>query len=134
MSCSPRWLTSRYEATQTLPEKFSRMLQKTGLAEKVKGKTVAIKMHVGDGVTYSTIPRSLCASWWTSSPRTAATASSPTTMSTSATPERRGYTESNLGCPVLDDCSYTGKYFYTKQVDYKGLKHVDVAGLIHDAT
>ena len=47
---------SRYEASQTLPAKFSRMLKKTGLAEKVKGKTVAIKMHVGDGITYSTIP------------------------------------------------------------------------------
>ena len=30
---------SRYEASQTLPAKFSRMLKKTGLAEKVKGKT-----------------------------------------------------------------------------------------------
>ncbi len=47
---------SRYEASQTLPAKFSRMLKKTGLADKVKGKTVAIKMHVGDGITYSTIP------------------------------------------------------------------------------
>ena len=47
---------SRYEANQTLPAKFDRLLKKTGLAEKVKGKTVAIKMHVGAGITYSTIP------------------------------------------------------------------------------
>ena len=47
---------ARYEATQTLPAKFSRMLKKSGLAERVKGKTVAIKMHVGEGITYSTIP------------------------------------------------------------------------------
>ena len=32
------------------------MLKKSGLAEKVKGKKVAIKMHVGDDVSYSTIP------------------------------------------------------------------------------
>ena len=44
---------ARYEASQTLPEKFSRMLKKSDLAKKVKGKTVAIKMHVGDGITYS---------------------------------------------------------------------------------
>ena len=27
-----------------------------------------------------------------------------------------------------------GKYFYTKEVNYKTLKHVDIAGLINDAT
>ena len=32
---------SRYEATQTLPAKFSRMLKKSGLAEKVKGNVQA---------------------------------------------------------------------------------------------
>ena len=45
----------------------------------------------------------------------------------------RGYTASTLGCPVLDGCGYFGKYFYTKEVDYKTFHHVDVAGLIHDA-
>ncbi|MBR6808925.1 MAG: 4Fe-4S ferredoxin, partial [Clostridia bacterium] len=47
---------ARYEAGQTLPAKFERMLKQSGLAEKVKGKKVAIKMHIGDDVTYSTIP------------------------------------------------------------------------------
>ena len=47
---------ARYEAAQTLPEKFSRLLKRSDLAEKVKGKQVAIKMHVGSGVSYSTIP------------------------------------------------------------------------------
>ena len=46
---------SRYEASQTLPENLHAYF-KSGLAEKVNGKTVAIKMHVGDGVNYSTIP------------------------------------------------------------------------------
>ena len=47
---------TRYEASQTLPEKFSRLLEKSGLGDKVNGKSVAIKMHVGSGITYSTIP------------------------------------------------------------------------------
>ena len=46
---------SRYEADQTLPAKFERLLKKSGLGEKVKGKKVAIKMHVGSGITFSTI-------------------------------------------------------------------------------
>lgn len=47
---------ARYDEDQTLPAKFGRMLEKSGLAERVKGKTVAIKMHEGDGTGYSTIP------------------------------------------------------------------------------
>ena len=40
---------TRYEASQTLPEKFSRLLEKSGLGDKVNGKSVAIKMHVLPG-------------------------------------------------------------------------------------
>ncbi|HBP38435.1 MAG TPA: 4Fe-4S ferredoxin, partial [Clostridiales bacterium] len=47
--------------------------------------------------------------------------------------ENRGYTEYNLGCPILEACGHLGKYFYTKNVDYKTLQHIDVAGLINDA-
>ena len=47
---------ARYEATQTLPAKCARMLKKSPLGDMVNGKKVAIKMHVGDGITYSTIP------------------------------------------------------------------------------
>jgi uncharacterized Fe-S center protein len=48
-------------------------------------------------------------------------------------PEQRGYTEANFGCPLLDACGYLDKYYYTKTVDFKSFRHVDVAGLIHDA-
>ena len=41
---------ARYEATQTLPAKFGRMLEKSPLGDMVNGKKVAIKMHVGDGI------------------------------------------------------------------------------------
>ena len=34
-------------------------------------------------------------------------------------PHERGYSEAGLGCPVLDDCGYFGKYFYTVEADYK---------------
>ena len=44
--CSHQWHIHVMKRLQTLPEKFARIL-KTGLAEKVNGKTVAIKMHVG---------------------------------------------------------------------------------------
>lgn len=124
---------SKYEASQTLPEKFTRLLQKSGLADKVKDKTVAIKMHVGAGVSYSTIPpvfvRKLVRFVKQSGGRCFITDHGVHHRH----PEERGYTESNLDCPVLDDCGFLNKYYYTKNVDFKSFKHVDIAGLINDA-
>ncbi len=124
---------ARYEATQTLPEKFTRLLKKTGLAEKVKGKTVAIKMHVGDGVGYSTIPPVFVQKLVSFVKKNGGDCFCTDHYLYQRHPENRGYTEMNLGCPLLDDCGHLGKYFYPKDVDYKSFKHVDVAGLIHDA-
>ncbi len=124
---------SRYEASQTLPEKFSRLLNKTGLAEKVKGKTIAIKMHVGDGVSYSTIPPVFVRKLVDFIQGNGGECFITDHYVHHRHPEHRGYSESTLNCPVLDDCGYLSKYYYTKNVDFRSFKHVDVAGLIHDA-
>jgi uncharacterized Fe-S center protein len=47
---------SAYEADQTLPRRLERQLKASGLAKKVKNKKVAIKVHVGSEINYSTIP------------------------------------------------------------------------------
>ncbi|MCJ7472395.1 MAG: 4Fe-4S ferredoxin, partial [Actinobacteria bacterium] len=39
----------------TLPAKFIRMLKSIPLKEMVEGKTVALKMHLGGGLCYTTI-------------------------------------------------------------------------------
>lgn len=124
---------TRYEASQTLPAKFERMLKSSGLGEKVAGKTVAIKMHVGDNITFSTIPpvfvRILVAYIKENGGKCFITDH----YVADRHPENRGYTDGILGCPVIDACGFFGKYFYTKEVDYRSFKHVDIAGHIHDA-
>ncbi|MDR0897510.1 MAG: DUF362 domain-containing protein [Oscillospiraceae bacterium] len=124
---------ARYEATQTLPEKFARLLEKSGLGDKVKGKSVAIKMHVGDGVTYSTIPPVFVQKLVAFVQAHGGECFLTDHYLYERHPEKRGYTEMNMGCPLLDDCGHLGKYYYVKDVDYRTFKHVDVAGLIHDA-
>ena len=124
---------TRYEASQTLPEKFSRLLEKSGLGDKVNGKSVAIKMHVGSGITYSTIPPVFVRKLVDFVHKHGGDCFITDHYVYRRHPEERGYTESNLGCPVLDDCGHLGKYFYTKEVRFKTFQHVDVAGLIHDA-
>ena len=102
---------TRYEASQTLPEKFSRLLEKSGLGDKVNGKSVAIKMHVGSGITYSTIPPVFVRKLVDFVHKHGGDCFITDHYVYRRHPEERGYTESNLGCPVLDDCGHLGKYF-----------------------
>ena len=46
----------RLERDRTLPARFMRLLSRLPIQKRVKGKTVAIKMHVGGELGYSTIP------------------------------------------------------------------------------
>lgn len=124
---------SRYEASETLPEKFSRMLERSGLGARVKGKTVAIKMHVGDKVSYSTIPPIFVRKLVSFVKENGGKCFITDHAVNARHPENRGYTEGILACPVLDDCGFLNKYYYEKPVDFKSFRHVDVAGLIHDA-
>ena len=124
---------SAYEESQTLPAKFERLLEKSGIAEKINGKTVAIKMHVGCGTNYSTIPAVFVKKLVDFVKKSGGKCFVTDHNVYGRNPEARGYTFENLGCPVLDDCGYFGKYFYTKEVDFRSFKHIDIAGLIHDA-
>jgi uncharacterized Fe-S center protein len=45
----------RMDRDCTLPAKFMRLLDRMPIKDRVKGKTVAIKMHIGGGIGYSTI-------------------------------------------------------------------------------
>lgn len=124
---------ARYEAAQTLPAKFDRILERSGLAERVKDKKVAIKMHVGSNLSYSTIPPVFVRKLVSFLDRNGADCFITDHYVRGRHPEERGYSEANLGCPVLEACGHLGKYYYEKTVHYKKLRHIDIAGLIHDA-
>ncbi len=122
-----------YDSDQTLPARFDRLLDQTGLGDVVKGKKVAIKFHVGSNLSFSTISpvfvRKLVAKIKTWGGECFLTDHGVAGRK----PSDRGYTEDILGCPVVDVAGYFGKYFYPVDVDYKTFRHVDVAGHIMDA-
>ncbi len=124
---------ARYDEKLTLPAKFERLLEKSGLSKKICGKKVAIKMHVGSGTGYTTIPPIFIIKLVDFIHKYGGECFVTDHYVYHRHPERRGYTEAALGCPVLDDCGFFGKYYYTKDVDFRELKHIDIAGLIHDA-
>ncbi|MDR3051442.1 MAG: DUF362 domain-containing protein [Oscillospiraceae bacterium] len=122
---------AQYDYKATLPSKFERLLDSTGLETVVKDKVTAVKMHVGRGIGFTTIHPLFVKilvdrlkAWG---------ARVYITDQAVAGARVRGYTEELLGCPIVDVAGIVGKYFYPKDVDYKTLRNVDVAGHIHDA-
>jgi uncharacterized Fe-S center protein len=129
---SPR--QARLDWRETLPAKLDLILERLALRGRVKGESVAIKMHVGGNIGYSVVhpvfvrkvvqavkdgggqPFVVDVGWNVSSA------------------VERGYTYEVLGCPVLPSAGIKDGYAYEHSYAYKGIKTWKVAGLIEDAT
>ena len=129
---SPR--QARLEAKETLPAKLDLILERLHLRERVKDETVAIKMHTGNNIGYSTVhpvfvrkvvqaikdgggkPFVADVNWDVHGA------------------EERGYSHETLGCPVYPAAGPDEKYFYRHHRPYKNIQDWKVAGLIQDAT
>ncbi len=100
---------AKYDSDQTLPNKFDRMLEKSPLAKMVSGKSVCIKMHVGDDVSFSTIPPVFVRKLVAFVQKNGGDCFLTDHYIHGRKPENRGYSESVLGAPVLDCCGFFGK-------------------------
>jgi len=120
-------------ADATLPRVFERMLKRWILKKHFKGKRVAIKMHLGGNAGYSTVHPLLVTRvveaveyaggqpFITDSPGAVSTA------------RERGYTKEVLGVPLVPTTGPSDKYIYSRRVNYRTLKSVNLAGNIVDA-
>ncbi len=129
---SPR--QARLEAKETLPAKLDLILDRLHLRDRVKDETVAIKMHTGNNIGYSTVhpvfvrkivqavkdgggkPFVADVNWDVKGA------------------EERGYSSETLGCPVFPAAGPDEKYVYAHARQYKNIKEWQVAGMIQDAT
>jgi uncharacterized Fe-S center protein len=125
---------ARLEAKETLPAKLDLILDQLQLRERVDKETVAIKMHTGNNMVYSTIhpvfirrvveaikegggrPFVVDLNWDTRDP------------------EKRGYSSEVIGCPVYPAAGPDEKYFYEHERPYKSIQSWKVAGLIQDSS
>jgi len=124
---------ARLDPQATLPMKFGRLLGKFDLPSWVAKKTVAIKMHVGGGVGYTTIHplfvRRLVDAVKEAGGRPFVTDGSWSVGAAVG----RGYTPEVIGCPVVPVAGANEQYVYRKRVDYETLKGVEVCGNVADA-
>jgi len=123
----------RLAAEDSLPAKFQRLLQQHDLKAMFGDKRVAIKMHVGGHLGYTTI-HPLFFRLLVSAVKEAGGTPFLTDGSFSvAGSPARGYTAETIGCPIYPVAGVNDRYFYEKKVAYRSLKKVQVAGEIADA-
>jgi uncharacterized protein len=125
---------ARLEAKETLPAKLDLIIDELHLRDRVKDEMVAIKMHTGNNMVYSTIhpvfvrrvvqavkdgggkPFVVDVNW------------------DAAGAEQRGYASEVIGCPVYPAAGPDEKYFYEHERPYKNIQKWNLAGLIQDST
>ncbi|MFQ3549771.1 MAG: DUF362 domain-containing protein [Armatimonadota bacterium] len=120
-------------AESSLPAKFKRLLNKYSLKDMFEGKTVAIKMHLGGNLGYTTIPPLFvkilvdCVKEAGGKPFI--------TDGSGAVPSAkdRGYTKEVVGADIVPAAGLNEKYYTTVTVDYLGLKEVYICGEIANA-
>lgn len=125
---------TRLEASATLGAKFERMLAALPMKRVCDGATVAVKVHVGVGTSFTTIPpifirmavEKIKAA---GAKRVFVTDGSLTVHEAVA----RGYTAEVLGAPVIGAGGIKDTYFYRHKIGYKTLKEIEVCGNIQDA-
>jgi uncharacterized Fe-S center protein len=129
---SPR--QARLEANESLPAKLDLIIERLNIRERVKDETVAIKVHTGNNIGYSTVhpvfmrkvvqavidgggkPFITDVDWDV------------------AGAESRGYTQETLGCPIYPAAGIHDNYHYKHHHPYKGIEDWEVAGMIQDAS
>ena len=120
-------------ADATLPAKFKRLLAQYPLAGMFGGKRVAVKMHLGGNLGFTTI-RPLFVRLLIEAVKQAGgdpfVTDTPGSVGEAAV---RGYTPETLGAPIIPVAGPNDERFRTVAVGYKTLREVYVAGDVVDA-
>jgi hypothetical protein len=125
---------ARLEARETLPAKLDLIIEKLGICDRVKGETVAIKMHTGNNLGYSTV-HPVFVRKVVQAVKGGGGKPFVTDVNWDARgAEERGYSSETIGCPVFPTAGPDEKYFYTHHRPYKNIQDWKVAGMIQDAT
>ena len=117
----------------TLPNLLDRMLKKWNFKKRFARKRVAIKMHLGGGAGYSTIPPLLVARVVRAVRDAGGNPFLTDVPGAVPTAKDRGYTEEVLGAPILPVTGPADKHVYTRRTNYRTLRTVALAGNVVDA-
>jgi len=129
---SPR--QAKWEADETLPAKLDLIINKLNIRDRVKGETVLIKMHTGNGIGYSTVHPVFVRKVVQAVKDGGGIPFITDVFWDVEGAETRGYTAETLGCPIIPSAGIDEKYFYTHERPYKNIRQWKVAGMVEDAS
>ena len=129
---SPR--QARLEAKETLPAKLDLILEKLHLRDRVKEERVVIKMHVGNGIVYSTVHPVFVRKIVQAVKEGGGKPFIADVNWDVEGAEMRGYSTEMVGCPVYPAAGPDEKYAYAHERPYKNIQTWWVAGAIQDAS
>jgi uncharacterized protein len=125
---------ARLEASETLPAKLDLILECLNLRQRVKDERVAIKIHSGGNIGYSTVHpvfiRRVVNAVKDGGGHPFVTDVNWDVNDAAA----RGYTAETLGCPIYPIAGPDDRYFYSHHRPFKNIQDWKVAGMIEDAT
>jgi uncharacterized protein len=125
---------ARLTAHESLPLKLDRILEGLHLRERVKGEEVAIKIHIGGNVCYSTIHPVLVRRVVQAVKDGGGIPFVADHCSSTATAAERGYTAETLGCPIFPVAGPNEKHFHAHRRPYKNIMEWGLAGAIEEAS
>ena len=116
----------------TLPAKFHRLLKRPDLESMVKGRSVAIKMHLGGNLGYTTV-HPLFVRILVEECRQAGARGVAVMDGSVAGAQARGYTPEVVGAPIVSCFGWTGNYVYKRKIGFGELKEAIYGGNAWDA-
>jgi uncharacterized Fe-S center protein len=124
---------TRLAAEATLPAKFERLLAQQDFESMFKDKTVAVKMHVGGGIGYTTIHPIFVRMVLQRIKQAGGRPFCCDGSFSVAAARDRGYTEEVLGAPIIGVGGVTDNYNYVREVGFDSLNEIELSGNIVDA-
>jgi uncharacterized Fe-S center protein len=125
---------AQLKAEETLPAKLDLILDELKVKDRVKDESVAIKLHVGNNIGYSTVHPVFVRKVVQAVKEGGGKPFVADVDWDVAGAEYRGYSAEILGCPVYPVAGPDDKYKYEHERPFKNIEKWAMAGHIQDAT
>ena len=125
---------TQLDIKETLPAKLDLILEKLNLRERVKDHRVAIKMHLGHKIGYSTVHPTLVRRVVEAVLEGGGKPFVTDLAHSEASAHTRGYTAETIGCPIYPSTGIDEKWFVVHQYKYRQMREFQLAGAIEEAS
>ncbi|RLG99908.1 hypothetical protein DRO38_07190, partial [Candidatus Bathyarchaeota archaeon] len=121
------------KAEHSLIGKLDKIIEELGLLEKVKDKHVLVKIHLGQNIGFTNIHPFITGYIVRKIKKAGGKPFLVDIFEQIEKAPLRGYTLETIGCPIYPVAGPKDQYYVEKEVNFKGLKVIQMGGLCKDA-